>query len=507
MTSHSRLSREYIELFLTHVNVPTFEIFPPNKLMQWAAHGSPKSILDHLVLYAIMALGSVHGEGQSCKLHRRDFKDAIYSELHQVQSKYCLQSVHVLLFLAFVEFADGEDHKAFSTFTRCMGAIAYLRLNVERSSQDVETAYGFSRAIYAECCRRTYFAAACTDAFAGIAKGDPRILQNHDIFLRLPCSKDLYEQDSIPVMPCFDPDFVVPRNVTTQEYASIGEMTWLLQIAFLCSEVQLNVWRHENSLRIGRPYIGDRSVREKLRVKLDWWEDAYNQARRLHGNMDVRDNSSNNRHRNNRSRTSVGLDLLFHYAHMELNKRVRHHDLSEKEIIDHAKEANIHAIEVLKLVHQVQEESGLSTRDVSVVTRGVLTGYAIHTAIDIITAAGKTADILQPQSKIMSLMWSSSQLLEQLSTWWTSAKVQHGLVKDRIQLVWQKAQAAASEQKPYFYCSHPMVYLVDTNFDLIYGPSRKQYLKAAYGLSTVPNDSEIFSINTKGKEIQPRLSD
>lgn len=191
---------------------------------------------------------------------------------------------------------------------------------------------------------------------------------------------------------------------------------------------------------------------------------------------------------------------------MELNKRVRHEDLGEKEIIEHAKEANIHAIEVLKLAHQVQEQEELSMRDASVVTKGVLTGYAVLTAIDIITAAGKTADILEPQSRIMSLMWSSSQLLEHSSTWWTSAKVQHALVKERIQLIWQKAQAAANEQKPYFYCSHPMVSLIDTNFDLIYGTNRKQYLKAAYGLHAVPGDFEILSINTKDREAHLRMS-
>lgn len=506
MANNNKFAKEYLEMFMSHVNVPTFEIFPADRFIQWATNGQPKSMHENLMLYAMMAFGSIHSEKHRRKDHRARFKAAVYAGLHEIESRYCLETVHVLLFLAFTEFADGRDQKAFSIFVRCIGAIAALQLNIERSAHQSETAYGLSGATYAECCRRTYYAAACTDAFASIGKGDPRMMQDQDIFLRLPCTKDLYENDIIPVLPGFDPDCTIPKRISTPDQIAIGEIAWLYQIASICSEVQLNVWRYQNCLKLERPYTTDRDTREKLKAKLNWWHEGYHESRRLHENMNDRENTFHDRHHHNRSRSAVGLSLLFHYAHMELNKRVRHEDLSEREILEHAKEANIHAIEVLKLAQQVQEQGGLSTKDASVITRGVLTGYAVHTAIDIITAAGKTADILQPQSRIMSLMWSSSQLLEQLSTWWTSARVQHGLVKERIQLIWQKAQAAANEQKPYFYCSHPMVHLVDTGFDLIYGTNRKQYLKAAYGLLVVPGDFEILSINTKDKEAHLRLS-
>ncbi|KAK5101203.1 hypothetical protein LTS08_004810, partial [Lithohypha guttulata] len=500
--ANDRLTRHYLNAFMEHVNTSTFEIFPPERFMGWALNHSPKSLCDRLVLYAMMAFGTIHSTDRDRASHRMVYKEIVYRELDQVESRYCLQTVHILHFLAFAEFADGNP-KAFSLFARCVGAMAVMQLNIEQSSQQEETPYGFSPTVYAECRRRTYYAISCTDTFSCISKGDPKMLQNSDIFLRLPCARQLYEEDRIPELPVFDQDYVIPKSVTQQDYFVMGDMVWLLQIATICSEIQLNVWRHQQCIKVGRRYVLDRSTRQKLKEKLDWWSDAYEDAMRAKESRSDKESDKhlNNRYDSDRSRKFAGLDVLYHYAHMELNRRVHHGDLSEREIMSHARSANVHAVELLKLAQQIQQRDGYNVRDHTIVTRGVLTGYAIHTAIDIVTAAGKTVDILEPASKIMSLMYSSSQLLEQLTNWWISARQQHAFVKERIQLVWQKAQVALSEQRPYFYCSHPMVQVVDTDFDLIYGTNRKQYLRAAYSITTTLSDFEVYNINTAMKKV------
>jgi len=193
----------------------------------------------------------------------------------------------------------------------------------------------------------------------------------------------------------------------------MANMVYLIQIASICGEVQLNAWRCQNSLRVGHTSVMDQAIRQKLGERLENWAHTYNIALRAKGG-DTSDSttrpSSNGDVGGARANKFAGLDVLFHWTHMELNRRVYHKNLTQTEILRHAWNAKVHAAEVLKLSKQLLEPGGQGTRDYHFVTRGPLAGYAILAAIDIITAAGTTRDIVEPDSKIMSYsttVWSS----------------------------------------------------------------------------------------------------
>ena len=99
---------------------------------------------------------------------------------------------------------------------------------------------------------------------------------------------------------------------------------------------------------------------------------------------------------------------------MELNRKVYYKDLPRTEMLPHTRNAITHAAEVLKLSKQLLEPGGPGTRDYYFVARGPLTGYAVLTAIDIITAAGKTRDIVEPDSKIINLLYHGLKFIEVL---------------------------------------------------------------------------------------------
>ena len=504
MFGNAKLAKEYLTAFMNFVNVPTYEIFPPSRFMHWALSNTKKSLQDRIMLYAAMAWGTAHSSERDRVLHRQALKLIVWQQLDRLEAGYCLQTVQTLLFLSVAEYLDAEYQKGHSVFSRCIGAIAFLQLNLEPSADSESTAYNFSPAVFAECRRRTYWAVYCTDSYAGLGKGDPRMLHSTDIFLRLPCSNQLYEEDRIPTLPIFDHENVIPKSISTQDYSIMGDMIWLLQIATICGEVQLYSWRCQNAYRLGSQHICDSTSRHKLEARLKEWAEAYSEAIRVTdaGSGDAKKPQGSHA----RARKFAGLDVLYHYAHMELNRRIHHKDLTERQIVSHAKNATVHAVEVLRLIQQLKEEGESNTRDYIFVTRGPLAGYVIHSAIDIITAAGKVHDILEPKSMILSMMYRAHEIVDNLAELWASARIQQAQVRERIQMVYNSAQAAVYNQKAFFYCSDPMTRVVDVEFDLIYGTNRKQYLRAAYSGSNAIDESQIQEISTKEQQVDLRMS-
>lgn len=496
IVGNEKFTKCYLELFMDFTNIPTFEIFPVQHMWRWIHSDTKKSASDRMVLYAMMALGTVHGNDSQRSTHRAMFKSTVYTLLDQLETEYNLQIAHTLLFMGLAEFADADPRRSFNLFVRLVGCVHFLGLNIEYEGPSTVTAYDLSPSMYAECRRRTFWATYVTDIYAALSKGDPRMMHGADIFLRLPCASDLYDRDEIPKIAFFNQENVLVGIPSSGELLKMADMVHLIQIATICSEVHLNAWRRRNASRTGQPQPHDSSMRRKLEGRLNDWAQTYNTALKAkHPGSNNADLWMGNKDSGARAKRYGGLDILYHYAHMELNRRTYHKPLGREELFSYAKNANVHALETLKLVQQLLKLGGSDTRDYYFATRGPLGGYAVHTAIDILTAAGKAADILAPQSTIMTLMWGGCELLELISEWWGTAYIQHQQAKERIQTVFNSCQVAVYESKAYFYCSESMETGRDKDFDTIYGMDRAQYLRGAYGLSKV-GENDIFVIDT-----------
>lgn len=503
MVGNEKLTEQYLKLFMDYINIPTFEIFPARRMFEWIHSETKKSACDRMVLFAMMALGSVHSKDPHRSSHRALFKSIVYSHLDQLDTEYNLQIAHALLFMGFAEYADAQPLKSYNLLVRVVGCIHFLGLNVEYEGPTTVTAYSFSPSMYAECRRRTFWASYCTDIYAALGKGDPRIMRGSDIFLRLPCASELYDRDEIPKIAIFDQENVLAKIPSSHELVRMADMVHLIQIATICSEVHLNAWRRRNALRIGQQLPHDPMTRRKLESRLNVWAETYNAALKAkYPGQNCADLWQKGKDPGARAKRYAGLDILYHYAHMELSRRTYHKPLGREETLSDANTARVHALETLKLVQQLLKHGGSDTKDYYFATRGPLGGYAVYIAIDIITAAGSISDVLAPQSTMMTLMWGGCEFLELISEWWGVAGLQHQQVKERIQTVFNLCQTAVYDQKTYFYCSESMDSGRDSDFDTIYGMDRAQYLKAAYGLTKITEaDVRVIDTSKRGKKV------
>lgn len=505
----SKLAKHYINAYLVHANTQTIDMFPSQHFTQWATGNQNKSLHDKVMLYALMALGSVYSDDQNRANHRAIFKTIVYQELDDLELQPCLELIHTILFLSIVEFADGRDQRADNVLNKSVGAVSALQMNVELPPDDKTTAYGFSPSMYGECRRRTFFTLYCREIFGRLSRADPRTPhRNDEIFLQLPCSSELYEKDEIPKLPIFDHNTVLPKSLSASQYIAMASLSHLVQICSICSQIQYNAWRCQTSLRVAGKQIHDCAERDNLAAQLREWADKYNDGIRAREGRTSDSDEPRPNHTESagaRARKYTGLDFVFHYAHMELHRRVHHKSLTDKEISTHAKNATIHAIEALRLAQQVLDKGGTETRDYVFATSGPATTYGIFTAIDIITAAGKIQEILKPRSELMAAMYTGLELVEKLAQRWSIAGKVHAVIKERVQTVFNSALVAVNQRKTFFYCSDSMNPMMNDAFDLIYGTNRELYLRAGYASSaSTIEDHEIYHIDTTRKAGMPQ---
>lgn len=203
--------------------------------------------------------------------------------------------------------------------------------------------------------------------------------------------------------------------------------------------------------------------------------------------------------------------MLYYLCQMQLSRRVHHQHLSDIEVSSQARHATVHAIAILRLAEETMSPAGSSMRDYHFVTRSFSSACAVLEAIDVVTAVGRVADILEPRSRIMSLLYSGLNLLAHLGSPWGHEFVRYDAAKRRVQTVFSFAEAALGVQKPFFCCSDPMVETLnqleqgfDIDFDLTYGTDRNRYIRLAFpdgGGGSSKDGQDILIINTSSNSI------
>lgn len=438
---------------------------------------------DRVMLYALMSWASFRCSRSDSADRRATFKAIVYRELGLLNTERCLQSAHALLFLAFAEYGDHQFQAGSDAFAMCVDIMRFLKLHVEQIHGEDVRVYGFPADVNTECRRRTYWAAFCFDSHLQLKGLSLEVMNRSGIAIKSPCAIEPCHCEWLLPQSCFELDSGLENPSTTQAgntICSTAHMIWITRIfAGIVSNVSRVAAVHRS---LNRP-PDDQYVRGHLHVRLEAWADAY-------GNC-MLDQSAT------RSGSMGGLGILYYNSQMELSRRIWHRGLSDSELASHARNATKHALAVLILAEQVTSRGGSEMRDYLFVSRGFSTVHAIFGAVDIITATGKVADVLELGSRIMSLMYSALDLLAHLGLWWGHDFVKYKQVEERVQTVFRSAEAALKVRKTFFYCSHPIGDAARKDFDLIYGTDRKHYVRLAYFEGDLIEDKDIFEIDTR----------
>lgn len=418
----SEATLHLVDLYFTHVNSATYCLWPRRSFRRWVEESAAKCQLERMVLYAMLAMGSIFadnsfaGFGKTC--------GAIASEALATRTgRFNLAIVHTRLILALYTFAKGHYGAAWDHSGLALRASTstYLRLNTNGGCEDSAESQSHANVEYwlnlpqlAECKRRTFWSCFLMDRFC---RGTHCVIGPPDVFLQLPCTEEVYERGGTSDAPYYNNGIIDPAKTILTPSSPVSPMAWLVLVTAIWGDV-LNF----NYRAVFRPAASYRDIYETF------YADIYNAMQgwssRLPLHLQYSRANLDTSIREGYAGTFVSMHTLHHFTLMKLNRYVRHSIMMDL-IPRNIRAAHFHGNSVLSILTDLRGarrefvDAG-SGQPSQFVLSTSFPGYAAMSAIDVIGAGGLDSNL----ATTLDFIEGGVRCLSELSQFWTSAKDQ-----------------------------------------------------------------------------------
>jgi hypothetical protein len=411
-------TRCLFDLYFSTVNNSIYCIFPRNTFMRWLTTSSGRSLDNKMVLYAMLALGSIFAGQAYAEAGKRFFELAV-QVVASTLGRFSLGVAQTRLLLGLYKFAQGNEGAAWDYYGLSIRTINALRYNDEetcvtgRDQHNQIPEYGLTIQQLVECRRRTFWAVFLMDRYNGF-KGGLCIVAYADIHLRLPCTEESYERGM--------PSGALFFNNGSKDGPNASLTSYTLTSPLACSIVLGGIWGNVMNFISSAKSCSRTAYRatyekvyEEIYIALhDWILSLPERLRYNDANLErsIQEGYAD---------TFISLHPLHHFALMKLNRCLKHFlvpDLAPRNI----RAAHHHAHILLNMMCALQS----SRRKIEHPKPGQpphfslsvpFPGYAILLAIDIISAAVPRSAI----GRVLEKLSDGLACLRELALSWTPA--------------------------------------------------------------------------------------
>jgi hypothetical protein len=236
-----------MEMFITHINSQIYCMFPSAPFLQWVFSERKKSQNDMMLLYCVLTIACLFSDREDRASFEPQFRSAANSLIESRFGKFTLQLVQSRILFALYQFACENPNDAWEHCGSAIRAAMALSLNYEQRPDEMTKEesglYTMNNATSIECRRRTFWAAYLIDKFNGYCSGRVCLINDQDIFLRLPCTTLSYEQQRPSESPMFS--LVVDKSDNRAE--SLSPMAYLVEVSCLWGMTTANLTRMARS--------------------------------------------------------------------------------------------------------------------------------------------------------------------------------------------------------------------------------------------------------------------
>lgn len=496
-----QVTQHYLEMYFVHINATTYCMFPREAFMRWLRTCPNKSCDDRMVMYSMLAMGSIFSPRPERKAHGKHFGNIARFAVEKSHGTFSVQLVQSRLLLALLHFSLGDRTRAWDYCGSALRAVCGLKFNVESGIVDIKDDqimdYGLTRSALAECHRRTFWSAYLMDVsfssysatdwtdslqrFNGYCSGHLSVIHNSDVYARLPGTEEAYEDQEAVATPYFHNSFVDTRSSLLADPSKVGAMGYLVQISSLWGDVLGNAYRSRHLPSETYPSEYEKFYKDKG-CELDEWSDS------LPAYLDRHMQNLDQSIRLGYIGTYISLHTLYHAAMMRLGRLAYHRLLPSESIQQKVQVVRQSAWDLLRTTHLLSKlERERRVPEHQLVLSTPFTGYAILTAVDVLSAFGT-----MPQLKeCMTLFNSGLDVVEELASFWSSAKTQMNMIRHRLRDVvsalHNEAHTQHSAMKVAFSTTRAMETTFGPEYDLIYNASWKDRF-AAIGCGEASED-------------------
>ncbi|KAI9822676.1 MAG: hypothetical protein M1827_000395 [Pycnora praestabilis] len=468
------LALQLMDLFFGHT-ASMFHIVPQKHFMHWVRRGRKKSAADLMVIYAILAMGTVFSPHAEAKGSGETFASIARNAIEMNCRTFSLQLVQSRILLAAYDFAFGNFRESWNGSILGLGVISGLKLNLEEGiaglAKGDDYAYGLNKYAFMECCRRTYWSTYMIDRFNAFCTCRPSIIHDEDIFLRLPCTDGDFEEQRETDNPLFDKKVIDQQHSTEGDQAMQGIISHLIQISSILGDVISNAYRSAHGSIFGYAKAYE-EFREQTHERLRLW------VKKLPHHLMFSMINMTACIKNGHIDTFICMHAMYHVTLMNLNRSV-HPKRLERSLTDrNIQEANDHAYQTLYLMRDVDRL--LRDKDFSntnCTLSNPFIGYAVTAAIEIISVVGTRDQI----PSVLGLVNGALPVMEGLSTIWASAKGQLTSILNRLQELPETNMSRGSTRindNDMFAVKNRLEATTKLEDDLIYATLKEDYVRA-----------------------------
>ena len=474
-----------LDFFFAHVNDVTYGMLPRKAFLHWVSTNAQKTANERMALYAFLAIGSIFAEPAYTPFGERCAEIAAAATLEQL-GRFGVSLVQTRLMLGLYNFAKGVEGAAWDYCGLALRAISAMRYNEEEGCVEPEDKpgqelryreYGFSKEQIAECKRRAFWSGFLMDRYNGFCGGMLCIVNPADIYLRLPCTNDRYDNSLPSDAPFFNNTFINPVEALLTSASPVSDMAWLVLVAAIWGDAMNFIYRaqHHNSDRYRAAYE---------RVYQDTYNSMHGWNTRLPEHLQYNEPNLERSIQGGYAGIFISIHVLHHFVLMKLNRCMRHPlaiDLASRNII----RAHDHAHSILRIMCAIHA----ARRDVSRPTDGQFTefifttpfpGFATLSAIDVVSAGGHDSGL----GPAMDGMAGGLACLRELSPYWHQAREQcktgerRSLQLKNVITRPYKANHGCWLGRNWGFESSSLDTEFDLEYDCIYGVDEKLYFTA-----------------------------
>jgi hypothetical protein len=432
-------------------------MFPRQPFLKWVETNHEKSLDQLMLLYSVLAMGSVFSLDPDHKALGKRFAAIAAYATEKRFGKFTLQLCQSRLTLALFNFARGRAQEAWDFCGAGLRALSALKLNTEQGIRELfetpadalgEPEYGLDRRTLEECCRRTFWSGFLMDVsstaftattasdlmskqrYNGFCGGTMCVISIEDTFVQLPCPENLYEACQPCDTPLFDFDLL-----GQQVQQPLGYMAYLTIISAIWGDVLTFTSRaaHRRDDGYSRLY---ETFYAKTNERLDAWSNILPSS--LQYTQQNLDNSITEGH----AATFISLHALYHTTVIRLNRHIRGRALPADIIARNIECSFRHASHFLSIISSLM--TGTCQGGRQQFSKYLLSmpfpGYALMLAVDVLSSGG-TVPMLR---NLVDSINSTVTYIEELAAFWASAKAQQKAIVGRLQ---QLVEVARQEEQ------------------------------------------------------------
>ncbi|KKK12851.1 hypothetical protein AOCH_004043 [Aspergillus ochraceoroseus] len=491
------LAVHFVETYFTFVNDRLYYIFPRKRFLLWLKSCRTKSLDDNMLLYSMMALGSVFSDRPDKVLAVKRYSRTARYALEHSQHSLSLQLAQSHIIISMWYYAIGALAKSWDAAGAAVRTVCGLRYNVEMGGVIVEQSqpceYGLHPQALIECRRRTFWVAFLMDRLSCFYAPSTTFISSQTAFLRLPCREDVYEAQEYTTVPFFQ-SFLNQLPVSQEdELPGLSAMALLIDVMSIWGDVSDHVFRLSLIPAEAYNQLFEDFYSTVVRRSDEW-------LARLPNHLTFTAVNLERCIRGKKIDPFISIHLLYHATLMKLNRYARSQLLRPGMASKYIRTVRNHAVEILRtalalLRYAAEYDVSQITMDSMPSKGNILSpflGYVMLSAVDVLSAGGLLIDI--PES--ITLIRGGLEVVRELGCSWSSTKTLVPLIEGRLVAMTDALHQLESQGTAAFFLDGPSldshihngVQKQESNGseDLMYDPQSREQFFGALGLVDIP---------------------